>query len=245
MNKIFTKNEFNKSNCDKSIIFICDHASPRIAKEYSNLGLTKKHLKTHISWDIGAKKLCINLAKRLKQSYFMSNFSRLVIDPNRNKNSKELIVENSFDIEIPANKNISLFDKKNRIKNIYDVYHVNLEQFVKKKISQTKKLLLISIHSFTKLGNEFNRGIEIGLLWNKNINLQQKLYKKLLQNKIHTGNNYPYSGFFYNYTLDKLSNNGEIDNLSIEIRNDLICDSKGIKKKTDLLCKIFGEILNE
>ena len=175
----------------------------------------------------------------------MSNFSRLIIDPNRNKNSKELIVENSFGIEIPANKNISLVDKKNRIKNIYDVYHFNLEQFVRKKISQSKKLFLISIHSFTKLGNEFNRGIEIGLLWNRNINLQQKLYKRLLEYKIHTGNNYPYSGFFYNYTLDKLSNNGEIDNLSVEIRNDLICDSKGIKKKTNLLCKIFGEILNE
>ncbi len=114
MNEIFTKNEFNKSNCDKSIIFICDHASPRIAKEYSNLGLTKKYLKTHISWDIGAKKVCINLAKRLKQSYFLSNFSRLVIDPNRNKNSKELIVENSFGIEIPANKNISLVEKKKK-----------------------------------------------------------------------------------------------------------------------------------
>ena len=100
MKKIFIKNEFDKSNCDKSIVFICDHASPRIPKEYSNLGLTKEHLKTHINWDIGAKKLCMNLAKRLKQSYFMSNFSRLLIDPNRNKNSKELIVENSFDIEI-------------------------------------------------------------------------------------------------------------------------------------------------
>tara|TARA_Y100000589_G_scaffold253527_1_gene242227 strand:- start:318 stop:1055 length:738 start_codon:yes stop_codon:yes gene_type:complete len=245
VNEIFKKNEFDKPNFDKRIVFICDHASHRIPKEFANLGLGKKYLKTHISWDIGVKKLCINLAKRLKQSYFMSNFSRLIIDPNRNKNSKELIVENSFDVEIPANKNICLVDKNNRIKNIYDVYHSNLEQFVKKKISQSKKLLLISIHSFTKFGKGFDRGIEIGLLWNKNINLQQKLYKKLLENQIHTGNNYPYSGFFYNYTLDRVSNNGKIDNLCVEIRNDLICDSKGIKKKTNLLCKIFGEILNE
>ena len=98
-------------------------------------------------------------SKRLNRAILCQIFQDF-IDPNRNKNSKELIVENSFGIEIPANKNISLL-KKNRIKNIYDVYHVNLEQFVKKKISQTKKLLLISIHSFTKLGNEFNK-IEIG-----------------------------------------------------------------------------------
>ena len=71
------------------------------------------------------------------------------------------------------------------------------------------------------------------------------IQKKLEKNKIHFGRNFPYSGFFYNYTLDKHSNNGIIDNISIEIRNDLICSLKGIKKYSNLFIKIFESLVND
>ena len=63
--------------------------------------------------------------------------------------------------------------------------------------------------------------------------------------KIHVGNNFPYSGFHYNYTLDKINNYKKFDNISIEIRNDLICSQKGINKYIGLFSKVFNEILNE
>ena len=63
--------------------------------------------------------------------------------------------------------------------------------------------MLIAIHSFNKEINNFHRGVEIGLLYNSNLNLLLRMQKKLQEKKIHFGRNYPYSGFFYNYTLDK------------------------------------------
>ena len=104
---------------------------------------------------------------------------------------------------------------------------------------------MISIHSFTKKTFSQNRGVKIGLLYNKNIELLLFLQSKLQQKKIHFGRNFPYSGFFYNYTLDKHSNNGMIDNISIEIRNDLICTSKGIKKYNNIFLKIFESLIND
>ena len=116
---------------------------------------------------------------------------------------------------------------------------------IKKKKAQHKKIYLIAIHSFTKKTFSKNRGIKIGLLYNKNIDLLLYIQKKLEKNKIHFGRNFPYSGFFYNYTLDKHSNNGIIDNISIEIRNDLICSKKGITRYVDIFSNIFKEILND
>ena len=36
-----------------------------------------------------------------------------------------------------------------------------------------------------------------------------------------------------------------LKNITIEIRNDLICDQKGIKKYVKLMSNIFKEFLNE
>ena len=46
-----------------------------------------------------------------------------------------------------------------------------------------------------------------------------------------------YSGFFYNYTLDRHAKVKENKNLSIEIKNDLLCNEKDIKKWCDILIK--------
>ena len=118
-------------------------------------------------------------------------------------------------------------------------------QVIKKKKTQHKKIYLIAIHSFTKKTPLDDRGIKIGLLHNENVNLLLNLQKKLQKKKIHFGRNFPYSGFFYNYTLDRHSNNGQIDNISIEIRNDLICTSKGINKYTNLFINIFESLIND
>ena len=61
------------------------------------------------------------------------------------------------------------------------------------------------------------------------------ILKYLQKQKISVGNNYPYSGYLYNHTLDNACFKKKIKNLSIEIRNDLICDEKGIKNWSILL----------
>ena len=245
MKKVFISREFDKKRNQKHIIFLCDHASNFIPKSYNSLGLPSKVLNSHISWDIGAKDLCEKVSKALGQSYFYANFSRLLIDPNRHLFSSDLIVTNSWGQTIPGNIDISFEKKKKRIENYYKCYHQNLEKFIKKKKAQHNKIYLIAIHSFTKKTFSKNRGIKIGLLYNKNIDLLLYIQKKLQKNKIHFGRNFPYSGFFYNYTLDKHSNNGIIDNISIEIRNDLICSLKGIKKYSNLFIKIFESLIND
>ena len=245
MNKVFAINEFDNKKKKNHIIFICDHASNNIPISFNNLGLDKIALKSHISWDIGVKNFCLEISRLLKQSCFISNFSRLVIDPNRNVNSEDIIVSNSWGQKIPGNENLSFDEKRKRIENFYNIYHCHLGEFINKKLSQYKKVKLIAIHSFNKKIGFCERGIEIGLLFNKNINLLLKIQKRLAEKQVYFARNFPYSGFFYNYTLDRHSKNAQLDNISLEIRNDLICDQKGIKKYVKLFKDIFEELIND
>ena len=245
MEPVFIAKEFENKNLINHIVFICDHASNYIPRKYRKLGISNSDLQSHIAFDIGAKNLTINLAKKLKQSYYLSNFSRLLIDPNRKETDRELITVKSFGVEIPKNLNISLQEREHRINFFYNFYHKNLENFVKKKINKYKKVFVVSVHSFTKNSENFNRGIEVGLLWNKSMDLLLPIQRNLKDNKIHFGRNYPYSGFHYNNTIDRLCMNFYLKNITIEIRNDLICDQKGIKKYVKLMSNIFKEFLNE
>ena len=127
----------------------------------------------------------------------------------------------------------------------YDKYHFELSEFVKKKKRIYEKVFLISIHSFTKKSKKFNRGIEVGLLWNKNMNLLLPIQRELKVKNIFFGRNFPYSGFHFNYTLDRLYNDLLLDSILIEIRNDLICYEKGITKYVDIFSKILNKFLND
>ncbi len=245
MKNVFFAKQFTNKNFKDHIIFICDHATNFIPRNFKNLGVSRADLKSHIAYDIGAKEITKQLAKNLNQSYFLSNFSRLLIDPNRNKNDKDLIKSNSFGLDIPGNLNIAIHERKERIEVFYNTYHNNLANFVKSKLKEFNNVILISIHSFTKKHKTFDRGVEVGLLWNRNMNLLLPIQERLREKKIHYGRNYPYSGFHYNYTLDRLCQKRDLNNLSIEIRNDLICNEKGIKNYVEIFSNIFKGFLND
>ena len=141
MKKVFEISEFDKKKSKNHIIFICDHASNNIPDEYMKLGLKKSILRTHIAWDIGVKELSKSLAKTLQQSCFCSNFSRLLIDPNRNTKSDDLILENSFNIKIPRNHKITKKEKECRLKYFYNPYHANLRKLILKKNNNIKMFI--------------------------------------------------------------------------------------------------------
>ena len=63
----------------------CDHATNTFpdAVGGGDLGLPARDMGRHIAWDIGAAGATRALAQRLDSPARLSNFSRLVIDPNR------------------------------------------------------------------------------------------------------------------------------------------------------------------
>ena len=123
----------SKLETKNHIIFICDHATNNFLERKRDKFLTSKIINSHVAYDIGAKELTISITKKLKQSYILSNFSRLLIDPNRMKSDKELIVQKTFDIDIPFNVMVSKNEKESRIKDFYTVYHSKIQDLIKTK----------------------------------------------------------------------------------------------------------------
>ena len=66
-----------------NFVIVVDHASARIPRRLGNLGVRPDELKRHIAWDIGALAVARRVAAALDAPLLAQNYSRLVIDCNR------------------------------------------------------------------------------------------------------------------------------------------------------------------
>lgn len=112
----------NKTNIvNNKIIITCEHATNNFHQYAKFLSeKDKQFLNTHWAYDIGAKDITINLAEYVECFSICTNFSRLILDPNRGLLSNTLIrkfVE--IDHELDVNK---VDDRVERVNLFYNPY---------------------------------------------------------------------------------------------------------------------------
>ena len=97
-----------------------DHASNHIPTEINggDLGLDPADMQRHIAYDIGALRTSLRLGELLDAPVIASNFSRLVIDPNRGEDDPTLVMHLYDGTIIPANRHIDEAEIERR-KNAY------------------------------------------------------------------------------------------------------------------------------
>src|SRR5450631_312506 len=66
-----------------NFVIVVDHAGRRIPRRLNDLGLPASDLQRHIAWDIGALGVARQVAAALDAPLVAQNYSRLVIDCNR------------------------------------------------------------------------------------------------------------------------------------------------------------------
>tara|TARA_B100000767_G_scaffold273643_1_gene304394 strand:+ start:920 stop:1702 length:783 start_codon:yes stop_codon:yes gene_type:complete len=240
-----TLNENKESN----FLVICDHASNYIPENYRNLGLPRDTLDTHIAYDIGAKELASNISTSLQCPLVMSDFSRLLIDPNRGVDDPTLIMKISDGNIIAGNKNISFLfnceEKKKRIDNYYNLYHKKISEIIKRSIKNKIFPSIISIHSFTPLFSGKKRKTELGILWDKDNRLPDIFFKYLKdETNLIIGDNEPYVGYLKNDSLYQHATSEGLSNILIEVRQDLINDTKSQKKIAQIISKPLLKNIN-
>ena len=232
-------------NIDKesNFIIICDHASNKIPSKFNELGLSQDILNTHIAYDIGSKEVAIKLSNILDCPLVMTDFSRLLIDPNRGIDDPTLIMKVSDSCKIDGNLNIKNFqesDEKNyRIENFYDLYHNKISELINLCEKNNKNPSIISIHSFTPVWKNKKRDIDIGILWDNDNRLPKIFFDYFKKNhkNLNIGDNKPYSGRLKNDTLYKHATIRGLSNILIEIRQDLIIEKKDQKFFANLISK--------
>lgn len=224
-------------------LILCDHASNRIPPvfEGGTLGISDEDMARHIAFDIGAAGVALRLAERLDAPAVMSNFSRLVIDPNRGEDDPTLIRRLYDETIVPGNRRMDEAERSIRLEACYRPYHLAVERMAARRHDTA----IVSVHSFTpQLRHHEPRPWHTGLLYAEDTRLTLPLMELLrAEGDLIVGDNEPYSGHLPGDTIDRHATQKGRQNTLIEIRSDLIEDDEGQAGWADRLARLLPQAL--
>lgn len=207
-------------------VVICDHASNHIPEPFGSLGLNAESREAHIAWDPGALGVSRMLAQRLGAPLIYATVSRLVIDCNRGLDAPDLIVTESEGTPVPGNASLSVAERERRIATVHEPYHRVIDVFVSKRLSAKVETALVAVHSFTPVFGGVERPWQVGVVFDRDRKLADRLIGGLNAMGLSVGVNEPYSPADRVYTtMTRHAERRGLGAVMIEIRNDLIRDT--------------------
>ena len=210
-----------------SFLFTAEHTSNYIPNGYEE----KEHilLQTHWAWDIGIHPLTILLSQICHSSAITACFSRLFCDANRNPEAPSLIKKQLENTKLSFNKDLSQTEREQRIQHYHRPYHQAITQSILERKKNPSPFLLLSLHSFTPIWNHKLRTMDIGVLFDRDEALAQKLATILKQN-FFVSLNEPYSGKNgLIYSADRHGRTHQIPYLELEINQALLSSPERIQ----------------
>ncbi len=224
----------------------CDHASNRVPDWVAggDLGIAAEDMARHIAWDVGAAGLTRALAERLDSPAILSDFSRLVIDPNRGEFDPTLVMRLYDGTIIPANRHLTAEGIEERLDRLYRPYHAAYARLADRR----PDTVILAIHSFTPvLKGRPPRPWHVGVLHS---HLDSRLSLALIarlqgQTDICTGDNEPYSGHLPGDAVDRHALAHGRHNTLVEVRNDLISAPADQRHWADRLAPILTLALKD
>lgn len=222
----------------------CDHATNTVPPDLGGtLGLPEEDMSRHIAYDVGALGVAQALAKALDSPLVWSDFSRLVIDPNRGEDDPTLLMRLYDGSVIPGNRHAEEQEKARRLDAYYRPYHTALERIAARR----EDVVIVSVHSFTRqLRGRPTRPWHVGILHAWDARLSDPLIALLEQEPDLTiGRNQPYPGHLPGDAIDRHAlRHGRVNTL-IELRNDLIVTEEAQRQWGERLAPLLETALAE
>ena len=204
-------------------LITCDHATNTVPPDVNggDLGLPREDMERHIAYDVGAYGLAQHLGQLLDSPVIASNFSRLVIDPNRGEDDPTVLMKLYDGTIIPANRYADPAERERRLAQYYRPYHDQLA-----RMAALPHAVIVSVHSFTRqLRGRDPRPWHVGVLHAADTRLSDPLLRLLqAEPDLVVGQNQPYGGHLPGDAIDRHASAFGRPNVLIELRNDLIAD---------------------
>ncbi len=224
-------------------LITCDHASNAVPAEVNggDLGVSPEDMARHIAYDPGAAGVTVALAEMLDAPAILSNFSRLVIDPNRGEDDPTLIMQIYDGTIIPANRHLDKAERARRLEAYYRPYHAAVERLAARR----EDCIYVAIHSYTpRLRGREERPWHVGILYGADDRLARPLLRRLREEEdLCVGENEPYGGHLEGDSVDRHAIRSGRPNVLIEIRNDLIETDAQQYEWAGRLAPILAEVL--
>ena len=208
-----------------------------------SLGIAPQDMARHIAYDVGALGLAERLAERLDAPLISTDFSRLVIDPNRGEDDPTLVMRLYDGTVIPANRSIDAAQIEQRVARLYRPYHAALADIAGARNDR----VICAVHSFTPcLRGRAPRPWQVGILYShRDERLAKPLIAALAAQGLCVGDNEPYSGHLDGDSIDRHALTPGRPNVLIELRNDLIAQPDGQIAWADRLAPILDQVLRD
>ncbi len=225
------------------ILLVCDHASCLFPKSLGDMGLDPFARRCHLAIDIGAGALTEQLSQSLGATAVVQNYSRLIVDCNRQLMDPGAFLEYGDGILVPGNRNLHQADKDLRASALYWPYHCAIDEQIERLRNGGPPPAFISIHSFTPVLNGESRAWQIGVLWDKDESLREIFLEGFREAGYYVGDNEPYSGKApQDFTIDHHAEEIGLPHIGIEIRQDLVDDDAGVSEIAEVMHKIIASI---
>ena len=225
------------------MLLVCDHASRRIPRILGDLGVDSGVRRCHLAWDIGAGALTRKLAESHGATTVLQEYSRLVVDCNRQLLDSGAFLEFGDGVVISGNRNLKRAQKQARADAIYWPYHRAVTQEISRLTTHNQKPALYAVHSFTPVMNGESRPWQIGILWGEDDRIAVPMIQILRDMGYHVGDNEPYSGKApQDFTIDHHAESAGLPCVGIEIRQDLIDDEAGVDEIAQALHVTFEKV---
>ena len=230
-------------HASKPVLLVCDHASRRFPKSLGTMGIDPVARRCHLAIDIGAGALTESIAENIGVTAVLCQYSRLIIDCNRQLMDPGAFLEFGDGVVIKGNRNLHAHEKKLREQEIYWPYHGAIDAQVNRLHVPDVAPVFVSIHSFTPVLNGEFRAFEMGVLWDADRVTAEIFVNDLRQAGYNVGDNEPYSGkALQDFTIDHHAESIGIPHIGIEIRQDLIDDEEGVAKISGLMSHIIDSV---
>jgi predicted N-formylglutamate amidohydrolase len=212
-----------------SFVIVVDHASARIPRRLQNLGLPASELQRHIAWDIGALGVARQTAAALDAVLVAQNYSRLVIDCNRDPAVASSIPRVSESSEIPGNAALSVADIAARRVEIFDPYHNHVRALLDERAAAGRSTILVAQHTMTNIYHGVRREMHAAVLYNRDRRFAGLVLERLRREKeLLIADNEPYFvSDATDYTIPRHGETRGLPHVEIEIRQDLVSDEAG------------------
>ncbi len=173
------------------LVLTCEHASNFLPGPWRWPPSDRWIIETHWSHDIGAAALTRELAATLRAPAVLSRFTRLLIDPNRDLDARELFRSQADGKSIALNTARHSDDERRRISKYYRPYHAAIEKLLVGRHRRWRGL--VAIHTFTPVYEKQVRDTEIGVLFDTEEALARKVLH-VLKDSYKVALNDPWSG---------------------------------------------------
>ena len=224
-------------------VIVADHASARIPRSLANLGLPDSELRRHIAWDIGALGVARRVAEVLDAPLVAQNYSRLVIECNRDPKVETSIPRISELREIPGNIRLSAAEIAARRAEIFDPYHRRIRELLDGRQAIGQRTILVAQHTMTDVYKSDQRRMHAAVLYNRDRRFAGAVLEMLRREQhLIIADNQPYFvSDETDYTIPHHAEARLLPHVELEIRQDLVADETGQAEWGERIARVLKD----